>query len=170
MSRYRSSRPLPALVLALAAVLPSAASAAPLPSLDRVERMVVEDANDFRAQNGAKRLPTNDRLTAAAQRFADYMARTGNYGHEADGRTPGQRVKAQGYAYCRVSENIAYAFDSRGFSAPDLAGKFMEGWKKSPGHRRNLLDRDVAAIGVAVAVSERTGYFYAVQLFARGCP
>lgn len=134
----------------------------------RVEKLLLEDGNEFRGENRRKALAPDPRLDAAARKFADYMARTGHYGHQADGRTPGERLRAEGYRWCRVAENIAYAFDSHGFHSPDLAYKFIEGWKASPGHRRNLLDPEVTAIGVAVA-RDRRNYYYAVQLFARPC-
>lgn len=36
------------------------------------------------------------------------MAKTGKYGHAADGRKPAERAAAHGYEYCIVRENIAY--------------------------------------------------------------
>jgi len=48
-----------------------------------------------------------------------------------------------------------------------MGDKFFEGWKHSPGHRKNMLDPDVTETGVAVAQSEDTHYFYAVQIFGR---
>jgi hypothetical protein len=94
------------------------------------------------------------------------MARTERYGHDADGRTPAQRVSAQGYAHCLVAENIAWQFRCGGFTTEALAQSFVRGWQTSPGHRRNMLDPDVTATGVAVEKSARSGW-YAVQLFAR---
>ena len=85
-----------------------------------------------------------------AQAFADYMARTDRYGHTADGNQPSDRAKARGYDYCIVLENIAYAFNSEGFTGEKLAGQFVTGWQNSPGHRRNMLDPDVTETGVAV--------------------
>jgi hypothetical protein len=95
------------------------------------------------------------------------MARTDEYSHTADGSRPAERAKKHGYYYCLVSENIANAFDSRGFTAEKLAGRFVTGWKESPGHRKNMLDPDVTEIGVWVARSEGSGYYYAVQMFGR---
>jgi hypothetical protein len=76
-------------------------------------------------------------------------------------------VKKHGYDYCIVAENIAYVFDPAGFTAESLADKFVVGWENSPHHRRNMLDRDVLQLGVGVARSEKTGYYYAVQDFGR---
>ena len=64
-------------------------------------------------------------------------------------------------------ENIAYLYNSEGFTVETLAGGFVKSWKESPGHRKNMLDPDVTDTGVAVARSEETGYYYAVQMFGR---
>jgi uncharacterized protein YkwD len=45
----------------------------------------------------------------------------------------------------------------------------VEGWKRSPGHRSNLRDREAVDVGVAVAQSERTKRYYAVRVFGRPC-
>jgi hypothetical protein len=95
------------------------------------------------------------------------MAKTGRFGHTADGRRPAERAAKEGYEYCIVAENIAYEFDPAGFSTEELAAKFVEGWEHSPGHRRNMLDPDVTETGVALARSETTGYYFAVQVFGR---
>ena len=106
-------------------------------------------------------------LQKTAQEFANYMAENDRYGHYADGRNPSERAKAHGYEYAIVLENIAYAYDSRGFEAPGLAEKFVQGWIESPEHRENLVDPDVTQIGVGVAESSQTHYYYGVQMFGR---
>ncbi len=137
------------------------------PDLARVAELIVQQANAFRKQQGRGPLQTNAKLTAAADYFAKYLARTNKFSHTADGTQPWDRVKKFGYDYAIVAENIAYEYDSAGFTSEALARKLMEGWEQSPGHRKNLLDPDVTEIGVAVARSPETGYYYAVQDFAR---
>jgi uncharacterized protein YkwD len=131
------------------------------------EKGIVERGNALRRDEGRAALMPNAALTAAAREFAQYMARTDQYAHDADGRQPEQRAEAQGYAYCRLAENIAYQFSSAGFSDDELAQRFVQGWMNSPGHRRNLLDAEVTDIGVGLARSARTGRHYAVQVFGR---
>jgi uncharacterized protein YkwD len=126
---------------------------------------VVELANTFRQSQNRPPLKRNDALTATARDFARYMADTGKYGHHADGRTPSQRAAAHGYAYCSIAENIEYQQRSSGFTTQGLAQALVEGWESSPPHRRNLLDPDLSETGAGVAQSERTGRWYAVQLF-----
>lgn len=135
--------------------------------LAEVSQLIVQHTNTFRAQHGAGATAPDTQLQQAAREFAGYMARTGRYSHEADGRQPWERLAAHGYAYCMVSENIAYQFHSRGFRTEELARRFMTGWENSPGHRGNMLDADATDIGVAVVQSKHSGRYYAVQLFGR---
>ena len=63
--------------------------------------------NAFRRQEESQPGPA-PQLASAARYFADFMARTGKFGHSADGSEPAARAKRFGYEYCIVSENIAY--------------------------------------------------------------
>ena len=148
----------------LLAVMASAASVVADP--DDAETRIRAMTNEFRTSQGVPAIASDSKLSSAAREFASYMARTGQYGHEADGRTPALRAKSQGYESCMVAENVAYLERSREFSAEELARGFMNGWKNSPGHRRNLLDKDVMQFGVAVSRA-KDGRYYAVQLFAQ---
>jgi uncharacterized protein YkwD len=137
------------------------------PDLAGVKKFITDRTNEFRESEKRQRVEVNPKLEKTARYFADYMARTGRYGHTADGSDPADRAEDHGYDYCIVLENIAYAFDSEGFTTGELGKKFFEGWKHSPPHRRNMLDADVVETGVAVARSEKTGYYFAVQMFGR---
>lgn len=132
-----------------------------------VERQLVERSNTFRRQQGLQPVQVNPALTAAASEFARFMARTGRYAHDADGRQPVQRTQAAGYAHCMVAENIAWQFHADGFEPPALAQAFVQGWIDSPPHRHNLLAPEATDIGVAVARSAASGRHYAVQVFGR---
>ncbi|MBA3775775.1 MAG: CAP domain-containing protein [Betaproteobacteria bacterium] len=146
---------------------PWAVASAPdvLPDLSLVMQQVIGRTNAFRKQENRRPVEADPRLSEAAAYFADYMARTSQYGHEADGGTPASRASRHGYEHCIISENIAYQYSSEGFMPRELASGLVEGWKRSPGHRRNMLDPDVSDTGVAVARSAKTGYYYAVQMF-----
>lgn len=139
----------------------------PAPDLARVTQLIVEQTNQFRKSEGRSEVAVNDKLTATANSFAEYMASTLRYGHTADGSKPAERATKQGYEYCLISENIAYAYKSTAYTAEGLAKQFAEGWQKSPGHRKNMLDADVTETAVAVAHSAASGYFFAVQMFGR---
>jgi uncharacterized protein YkwD len=132
-----------------------------------IAQLIVEKTNEFRVAHGREKVEINPALTEAAEYFASYMAQHDVYGHTADGARPAERATKHGYVFCLVSENIAYQYSSAGFTAAKLAERFTTGWKDSPGHRKNMLDRDVVETGVAVAQSRKTGVWYAVQMFGR---
>jgi len=141
---------------------------ATLPDLPRTEIAILEMTNAFRKESKLGEVKPNAALTAAARAFADYLAKTGKFAHEADGRRPAERAEAQGYHYCLVSENLAMNLDSRGFESRALAREAVESWKKSPGHRANMLQPGVTETGVAVArVPDRDPKFISVQMFGR---
>ncbi len=137
------------------------------PNLDRVEELIVTLTNEFRAKHGRGKLTPDPELNEAARYFADYLARTDKFSHTADGKHPWERVSEAGYDYCIASENIAYVYRNRPFGTGELAAELMDQWKKSPPHRKNLLNPDLTEIGVGVARSARTGRYYAVQDFGR---
>lgn len=132
-----------------------------------VARLIVGGTNEFREAEGRAGVAVKDKLEETAKAFAAYMARTGRYGHTADGKKPADRAADRGYEYCLVAENIAYAFHPDGFTSENLAARLVKGWKESPGHRKNMLDPDLTETGVAVARSDKTGHYFAVQLFGR---
>ena len=172
LPRSQGGRLKPATFSILAALLALVAIVSPAgaqtrargsPDLGDVTHLIVDRTNDFRRGEGREPVRPDQKLSAAARS----LARGDRYGHEADGRTPAQRVQEQGYAYCIVLENIASLYSSAGFGAQELANRTVRGWEQSPGHRRNMLDAEVTDIGVAIAQSGTSGTYYAVQLFGR---
>jgi uncharacterized protein YkwD len=155
--------------LLFALLLPVNAEGQAKPDLSRVEALVIEGTNDFRRQEHRPQVERDDKLEKAARDFAMLLARTGEFGHEAGGSTPSERARRHGYDFCIISENIANQYSSAGFQTPDLARKLVEGWKNSPGHRKNMLAPDVMDTAVAVAHSTAKGLqrYYAVQMFGR---
>lgn len=141
---------------------------ADLPDVARTEIQIIELTNAFRRAERLGEVRQNRELTTAAKLFADYLARTGRFAHEADGREPAERAAAAGYRYCIVSENLASHLDSRGFTSDGLARLAVDGWKGSPGHRKNMVDPDVTDIGVGVVRAPTVDpKFISVQVFGR---
>jgi uncharacterized protein YkwD len=137
------------------------------PDLPETSKLILEGTNRFRTQEGRGEVKREPQLEATARDFAEFLARTDKFDHEADGSQPADRAKKHDYDPCIVAENIAYEYSSTGFETGDLARRFIESWKKSPGHRKNMLDPDVTEAGMAVAQSEKSGKYYAVQVFGR---
>lgn len=164
---WHYSRRAAALWIVVLALLLAPATARPQSDFTRqVEARVFALVNDLRGEHGLKPLEREARLDDATSYFAGYIAGTGNLDHRADGSTPAMRVKQRGYAYCVLSENIAYEYSSRGFTPEGLARNFVEGWRDSPTHRANILDSRVTETGLGVA-RNAAGEYYAVQLFGR---
>lgn len=151
-------------IVVLAVLAAMGARAADLPA---VERSVIEGTNRFRHSHGLEPVHRDATLERAARDFAAYLASTDRFDHDADGRTPAGRAQAKGYEYCLIAENIAYEFNTRGFTTQALADGLVNDWIESPGHRKNMLDARAIDTAVAVAQSARTGRYYAVQMFGR---
>ena len=137
------------------------------PDLPAVAVRVIDLTNAFRTRNGLLPVSIEPRLSHAAQDFADILAAKDRIGHEIDGRAPAERAGAAGYRHCMVAENIAYLFDSVGFTTEQLAARLLQGWEQSAEHRRNMLLAPVMHIGVGIAQNADSGRYYAVQLFGR---
>ena len=137
------------------------------PDLAEVTKLIMEGTNKFRKQEGRGELKSQEQLVATARDFARYLAQNEKLSHEADGSDPRERAKKHDYHPCIVAENIAYQYNSEGFQSEDLARQFLDGWKKSPGHRKNLLDPYLLEAGMAVARSKESSKYYAVQVFGR---
>jgi uncharacterized protein YkwD len=138
-------------------------------NIETVESLVIEGTNAFRASENLSRLGRNTQLDKAARLFAEHLASGGAFSHESGGTTPEVRVKRQGYEYCVVAENLERQYSSGGFGTAELAQKLVQGWKDSPGHRKNLLEPDALDTGLAVVHRSHDGVedYYAVQLLAR---
>jgi uncharacterized protein YkwD len=121
--------------------------------------------NQARADQGLGALELNSRLSAAALKHSVDMGCQGFLGHVgSDGSTFGQRVKAEGYTYSYVSENI-YA------GSPDFGGNAQgafDWWMNSTVHRNNILSNKVNQIGIGFALVPGSPYggYYTLN-FAR---
>ncbi len=158
----REGRPVYSLLLALPKRTVEWRQAAPLADLEWVRRIELEAVNAVRRGNGRRPLAPDRLLDAAAQKHAEDMLRRAFYSHESlEGATVVQRARAAGYRGWRtISENIA-----KGPFTPD---EVVRRWLDSPGHRRNILRRGVAEMGVGVAFGENANGFEVVwvQVFA----
>lgn len=141
--------------------------AALTPDIPQVEAAIVEMTNAFRTENKLGSVKVNAKLTAAARSYAEFLAKSDMFSHTADGRQHSDRARFAGYSYCHVSENLSLNLDSRGFQTRQLASDAVEGWKKSPGHRRNLMAPHVTEIGVGVAKAPGSEKYLSVQMFGR---
>ncbi len=162
-----------ALVLLACAARPAGAQEVPLDA-GTVKAAVFTETNAYRASKNLPRLQQNAALEAAATAYAAYLAEHEKMGHTADGSNPAKRVSAQGYKWCFISENVWSSFRKPQTTlSEDLARQAMDGWKKSPGHNANLLEKRAHEIGIGAAGWKQDGgkdIFRVVQVFAAECP
>ncbi|MDE3103535.1 MAG: CAP domain-containing protein [Acidobacteriota bacterium] len=120
------------------------------------EQYLMMAANLERQQRGLSELRWDPVLARAAAFHAGQMADHGNISHQFEGEPDLETRGADaGLHFSQIAENVALADD------PVLIHDL---WMNSDGHRENLLNPTVTAIGIAVVV--RDGDVYAVEDFA----
>lgn len=140
----------------------------PIPNIPTVEAALLEKTNSVRAQHHLNPLTPNPALTQAARTYATYLATTNQFSHNANRKTPGDRVRLEGYEWCKIGENLALRRNTQGFTTQTLVEDVMQGWMRSPDHKKNLLEPYATEIGIGVAKGQETSQkFISVQLFAR---
>lgn len=127
-------------------------------ALGNVEREILALVNAERQRAGVRPLSLNSRLTTAAQRHAEDMARTRQFSHTgSNGSSVRDRATASGYRSSYVGENIGMGYIN--------ATAVMNGWMNSPGHRQNILNSNYTELGVGLVQGQ--GGLYWVQVFGK---
>lgn len=81
-------------------------------------------------------------LAQGAARHSQDMVDKSFFSHTgSDGSNAGQRISAAGYSWSRWGENIAYGYTS--------SAAVVDGWMKSEGHCRNLMNAAFTEMGLA---------------------
>jgi len=107
-------------------------------------RAAIAEINAYRKANGVRPVVLDARLSRSAARHSLDQAKRGRIGHKgSDGSSPKIRARRAGYRAKIASENVAGG--QKSFSDA------MYYWKRSRGHRRNLLRSNVTAAGVGMA-------------------
>jgi len=121
---------------------------------------MLRQANTLRAGVGVAPLALCASINAAAQKYATLMADTGHYAHQGpDGRSPWDRMTAEGYNYQSAAENIAWGQDD--------VDEVMQDWIESPGHYKNLVNKSFDHVGFGGSASS-DGEISWVQNFGAG--
>eukprot|EP00439_Symbiodinium_sp_Y106_P073313 s472_g13.t2 len=122
-----------------------------------LSRRALDETNIFRGSERMPPLKWCQGIADIAAEHARQMAR-GEMPFSHDGFS--DRVSRYPIPHLSAAENLAY-----NSGVADTAGVAVQGWIKSPGHRKNLLGAfDLCGIGVAQSSS---GQFFFTQLFAR---
>jgi hypothetical protein len=132
----------------------------PADSTTVAEQYLLSAANQERAARNLPLLHRDPNLARAAAQHAQAMAAHAAISHQFPGESElSSRGASMGVAFSLISENVA--------EAPS-AVQIHDMWMHSPGHRANLLDPAVDAVGIRVI--SRNGQLYAVEDFARIVP
>ena len=151
----RSCRYRTAVALVLVSLCAESAGAPQYPS--SAEFQLFNAANQERKAQGLKPLRWNDKLVSAARNHVREMARRNAIAHEFSGEASlPERITQAGVQFSAIAENVA--------EAPSVA-RMHELWMSSPGHRANILDKDMDSLGVGVV--RRNREYFAVEDFAR---
>ncbi|MCD0451915.1 CAP domain-containing protein [Actinocorallia sp. API 0066] len=122
------------------AVTPVAAKAPAKGGMGPKEYKVLQLTNKARAKAGCKPLKANAKLTRAARKHSKDMKVKNYFSHDSkDGRSPWDRIKAEGYKY-PGAENIAAGYPT--------AASVVKAWMNSKGHRANILNCKLKTLGV----------------------
>nr|WP_167177741.1 CAP domain-containing protein [Saccharomonospora amisosensis] len=106
---------------------------------------VVALVNQERARAGCAAVHVDTSLASAAQQHSDDMARRDYLSHTSpEGERFDERIEDAGYS-SPAAENIAMGLSS--------AEAVMDAWMASDGHRSNILNCDITAIGVGLNAS-----------------
>jgi uncharacterized protein YkwD len=120
------------------------------------EQEVIDLTNAERKKEKLNPLKPSPILFAAARKHSLNMAKQDKLEHELDGKTPTDRMVAEGYKFMRTAENIAM-----GQRSPK---QVVEGWMNSEGHRKNILTPELTEIGIGIEKNAK-GQFYWTQNF-----
>ena len=118
-------------------------------------------------------LAMNQLLNDSAQAHSDWMLATDTFSHTgANGSSPGDRMKAAGYAFTGSwtwGENISIRWGGTPAESNALVEGFHDGLFKSAGHRTNILSDAFKEVGIGIGFGEYKGSngADATQNFAR---
>lgn len=127
-------------------------------NVDKARRLI----NAYRRKNGLKPLKLDALLTKAAKMHSRDLAKWDRISHfGSDGSNPWDRVKRVGYRARVAAENVG--------TGQTTLEEVMAGWKKSPGHNKNLLLRDAEHMGIALVHDPKTEFqtFWTLVLGSR---
>lgn len=137
------------MVLALGAIATVRAQASPAEVAvpDGFTQHLAGRINDYRIRNGLAPLNWSDELTTLASEHSQDMAGERRLSHD------GFRERRRRSLSRMCVENVAHNFPT--------AETLLDGWRRSPGHLRNLLEPKVERMGLAA--SDRFVTFFACR-------
>lgn len=131
-------------MLVLCALVACLAMPASAPAMERVERVMIQKVNNYRAKHGIPKLRVSKSLSRSAHRYSWKQMRGGFFGHASS-------IQASS-KYRRLGEILEW---HRGTAArPSLA---FRTWLRSGGHRAVIMDPSFRYVGAGRASSRFRG-------------
>jgi uncharacterized protein YkwD len=107
--------------------------------------------NAYRAEKGLKPLKLNPKLSEAARRHSEDLAKSDRISHfGSDGSDAWERVRKSGYGARMTAENVGTGQQS--------LDEVFHGWQKSKDHNANLLLKDADEMGVAMVYNPKSQF------------
>jgi hypothetical protein len=121
---------------------------------------LADETNRIRADKGLKGVILSDDLCVAAQAHAEDMLQRGYFDHRSpEGNEPADRIVrwAPLAIVLGARENIMRSDGEVSSNIAIRAGRAVEGWLVSKGHRENLLAIEATHVGFGVATGAQDG-------------
>ena len=137
----------------------------------RFSAALVKATDEARGREHRTELRVIPPLTVAADTQAGIMALRLQTGHGSPfpGQgSPWERVRHEGVEASFVAENVLGIELPPGMDYEQLAAHLVDLWMKSPGHRSNLINREITTLGCAARVMRMpagNGRLFAAQVF-----
>lgn len=121
------------------------------------ERQIFDLVNAIRARNGLSAYLWDDIAANTARKHSLDMSDKNYFNHtNLDGKSPFDRMKAEGINYSMASENIAAGYSN--------AIEAHEAWMNSLGHRNNILG-NCSRLGVGVSFGGSYGSYFTENFY-----
>ncbi len=131
------------------------------------EKEILRLTNKERKKRGLRKLKLNETLAFAARYHAKDMAVDNYFEHDTYDRQANGKLKGVCGTFERIEAFIEFPYLAENISAGKTTPKaVVDGWMKSSGHRKNILNNDYSEIGIGYYQLEDSKYqYYWVQNF-----
>jgi len=127
--------------------------------LSPAEQAMLDATNKEREKENLPALKPNPVLFEVARAHSANMAKQGKMEHELDGKSPADRIRAAGYEYAYIAENIAVG-------ARMSPAAVVKAWMESQVHRENILNDKCTEIGIGVVKNDKGETYYTQEFGA----
>lgn len=152
----------------LLSLIPAATTMAhnePPEAIRKAEWKMLAQVNQVRARNGVGPLRMATRVRLAARDRSRSMKNSGYFAHVSPaGVDAADLMNRRSIGFSRWGENIGY---TKHYKNLDGVRTIVQGWKDSPGHRRNMLDRNFNYAGIGIARKGAKVYYTLVLVRQR---